>query len=98
MELPEYEHEWVVVSDGSGKTVTMRYLATVEYSGKTYFVLSNTENEDTFEFADERHPVLLTVLAHGSHDRGVGEEYYYNIAQMQTFVEIGLAEAERESK
>lgn len=48
--------------------------------------------------ADERHPVLLTVLAHGSHDRGVGEEYYYNIAQMQTFVEIGLAEAERESK
>lgn len=34
MELPEYEHEWVVVSDGSGKTVTMRYLATVEYSGK----------------------------------------------------------------
>lgn len=27
-------------------------------------------------------PVLLTVLAHGSHDRGVGEEYYYNIAQM----------------
>lgn len=43
-------------------------------------------------------PVLLTVLAHGSHDRGVGEEYYYNIAQMQTFVEIGLAEAERESK
>ena len=53
MELPEYEHEWVVVSDGSGKTVTMRYLATVEYSGKTYFILSNTENEDTFEFADE---------------------------------------------
>lgn len=48
--------------------------------------------------ADERHPVLLTVLAHGSHDRGVGEEYYYNIAQMQTFVEIGLAEAEREDK
>ena len=46
--------------------------------------------------ADERHPVLLTVLAHGSHNRGVGDEYYYNIAQMQTFVEIGLAEAENE--
>lgn len=40
----------------SGKTVTMRYLATVEYSGKTYFVLSSTENEDTFEFADEMQP------------------------------------------
>ena len=46
--------------------------------------------------ADERHPVLLTVLAHGSHNRGVGDEYYYNIAQMQTFVEIGLAEADAE--
>ena len=46
--------------------------------------------------ADERHPVLLTVLAHGSHNRGVGDEYYYNIAQMQTFVEIGLAEADNE--
>ena len=46
--------------------------------------------------ADERHPVLLTVLAHGSHNRGVGDEYYYNIAQMQTFVEIGLAEEENE--
>ena len=40
--------------------------------------------------ADERHPVLLTVLAHGSHNRGVGDEYYRNIAQMQTFIEIGL--------
>ena len=59
MELPEYEHEWVVVSDGSGKTVTMRYLATVEYSGKTYFILSNTENEDTFEFADESSLLLV---------------------------------------
>lgn len=43
--------------------------------------------------ADEAHPVLLTVLAHGSHNRGVGEEYYRNIAQMQTFIEIGLSEA-----
>ena len=40
--------------------------------------------------------VLLTVLAHGSHNRGVGDEYYYNIAQMQTFVEIGLSEADAE--
>ena len=41
--------------------------------------------------ADEQNPVLLEVLAHGSHDRGVGDEYYRNIAQMQTFVELGLA-------
>ena len=60
MELPEYEHEWVVVSDGSGKTVTMRYLATVEYSGKTYFILSNTENEDTFEFLYNSVPYEFT--------------------------------------
>ena len=40
--------------------------------------------------ADEAHPVLLQVLAHGSHDRGVGDEYYLNIAQMQAFVELGL--------
>ena len=46
--------------------------------------------------ADERHPVLLTVLAHGSHNRGVGDEYYRNIAQMQTFIEIGLREADEE--
>ena len=44
--------------------------------------------------ADEQHPVLLQVLAHGSHDRGVGDEYYQNIAQMQTFIEICLAEEE----
>ena len=53
MELPEHEHEWVVVSDGNGKTVTMRYLATVEYSGKTYFVLSSICDENTFDFADQ---------------------------------------------
>ena len=41
--------------------------------------------------ADEKNPVLLEVLAHGSHNRGVGDEYYRNIAQMQTFVEMGLA-------
>ena len=40
--------------------------------------------------------MLLTVLAHGSHNRGVGDEYYRNIAQMQTFIEIGLREADEE--
>ena len=59
MELPEHEHEWVVVSDGNGKTVTMRYLATVEYSGKTYFVLSSICGENTFEFADENDLLLV---------------------------------------
>ena len=59
MELPEHEHEWVVVSDGNGKTVTMRYLATVEYSGKTYFVLSSICDENTFEFADENDLLLV---------------------------------------
>ena len=44
--------------------------------------------------ADERNPVLLEVLSTGSHDRGVGDEYYRNIAQMQTFIELGL-EAQR---
>lgn len=46
--------------------------------------------------ADEAHPVLLTVLAHGSHNRGVGDEYYRTIAQMQVFIEIGLSEGARE--
>lgn len=60
MELPEYESEWVEVSDGSGKTVTMRYLATVEYSGKTYFVLSSIcDDQDEFEFDDENDLLLV---------------------------------------
>lgn len=41
--------------------------------------------------ADERHPVLLTVLAHGSHDRGVGDEFYMNVSRMQSFIELSLA-------
>ena len=59
MELPEYENEWVVVIDGSGKTVTMRYLATVEYSGKTYFVLSSMSDENTLEFDDGNDLLLV---------------------------------------
>ena len=41
--------------------------------------------------ASEQNPVLLQVLAHGSHNRGVGDEYYQNTAQMQAFVEIQLS-------
>ncbi len=53
------------------------------YHGKKFAVRLQKE-------ADEKNPVLLQVLATGSHDRGVGDEYYKNIAQMQTFVELGL--------
>lgn len=54
------------------------------YHGKKFAVRMQRE-------ADEANPVLLQVLATGSHDRGVGDEYYMNIARMQTFVELGLA-------
>ena len=43
--------------------------------------------------ADEAHPVLLTVLAHGSHDRGTGDEYYMNVSRIQSFIELGLEDA-----
>lgn len=39
-------------------------------------------------------PCCCRCWPHGSHDRGVGDEYYQNIAQMQTFIEICLAEEE----
>jgi len=32
-------------------------------------------------------PILLTVLAHGSHNRGVGDEHDLTIAQMRSFIE-----------
>ncbi len=40
--------------------------------------------------ADEKNPVLLTVLAHGSHDRGTGDEYFMNVSQIQAFIELSL--------
>ena len=40
--------------------------------------------------ADEIHPVLLTVLPHGSHNRGIGDEYYMNVSRIQAFIELGL--------
>lgn len=54
------------------------------YHGKKFAIRLQSE-------ADEQNPVLLQVLSTGSHDRGVGDEYYMNIAQMQTFVELSLA-------
>jgi len=44
-------------------------------------------------YANPGRPVLLTVLAHGSHNRGVGEEHDVNIARMQAFIEIFLNDA-----
>ena len=53
------------------------------YHGKKFAVRMQAE-------ADERNPVLLTVLAHGSHDRGTGDEYFQNISQIQAFIELSL--------
>lgn len=54
------------------------------YHGKKFAIRMQAE-------ASEQNPVLLQVLAHGSHNRGVGDEYYQNTAQMQAFVEIQLS-------
>ena len=48
--------------------------------------------------ADEKNPVLLTVLAHGSHDRGTGDEYFLNISQIQAFIELSLQAKDEASK
>ena len=53
------------------------------YHGKKFAVRMQAE-------ADEQNPVLLTVLAHGSHDRGTGDEYFQNISQIQAFIELSL--------
>ena len=57
------------------------------YHGEKFAVRMQAE-------ASQEHPVLLEVLPHGSHNRGVGDEYWLNIAQIQTFIEICLQEAE----
>lgn len=36
------------------------------------------------------HPILLRVLAKGSHDRGKGETYIQTISEMQTFMALAL--------
>ena len=58
MELPEYDAEWVEISDGNGKKVSMRHLATVEYSGKTYFILGSAHEEE-FGLDDEQSLLLV---------------------------------------
>ena len=39
-------------------------------------------------------PVLLRVLAEGSHDRGKGEAYWRTIAEMQLFLEHYLKDTD----
>jgi prolyl oligopeptidase len=46
------------------------------------------------QYADPGHPVPLTVPAHGSHNRGEGEENDENIAKMRAFIKIFLDTAE----
>ena len=36
------------------------------------------------------HPILLRILAKGSHDRGKGEVYVQTISEMQAFIELAL--------
>lgn len=40
--------------------------------------------------ANPSRPVLLRVLARGSHDRGAGEVFYRTTAEMQTFIALAL--------
>ena len=36
------------------------------------------------------NPIVLRVLANGSHDRGKGEVYIQTVSEMQTFIELAL--------
>ena len=40
------------------------------------------------------HPVLLRVLALGSHDRGKGEAHLKTIAEMQSYIDWALGEVQ----
>ncbi|KYG90052.1 hypothetical protein A0U40_07370 [[Bacillus] sp. KCTC 13219] len=42
------------------------------------------------ELCQSDKPILLRVLAEGSHDRGEGEEMFKTFAEMQAFIEIAL--------
>lgn len=47
------EIDLVVISDAEGKTAEMRYLATVEYSGKLYHILGSIQENETDAFTDD---------------------------------------------
>ena len=53
------------------------------YHGKKFGVRLQAE-------ADPANPVLLTVLPHGSHNRGTGDEFFRNVAMIRVFIEISL--------
>lgn len=42
------------------------------------------------QYNTSTHPILLRVLAKGSHDRGKGEAYLRTISEMQTFIALAL--------
>ena len=47
------EIDLVVISDAEGKTAEMRYLATVECSGKLYHILGSIQENETDAFTDD---------------------------------------------
>ncbi len=53
------------------------------YHGKKFAARLQAENQSD-------HPILLRVLAEGSHDRGKGEVFWKTIAEMQLFLEKHL--------
>lgn len=55
------------------------------YHGKKFAARMQAENQSD-------HPILLRVLAEGSHDRGHGEVFWRTIAEMQLFLEKHLKE------
>lgn len=55
------------------------------YHGKKFAARMQAENQSD-------NPILLRVLAEGSHDRGKGEVYWRTIAEMQLFMKYALKE------
>ncbi len=53
------------------------------YHGKKFAARMQAENQS-------ENPILLRVLAEGSHDRGKGEFYWRTIAEMQLFMKYAL--------
>lgn len=56
------------------------------YHGKKFAARMQAENQS-------ENPILLRVLAEGSHDRGEGEVFWRTIAEMQLFLEEHLKES-----
>ena len=55
------------------------------YHGKKFAARMQAENQSD-------NPILLRVLAEGSHDRGKGEVFWRTIAEMQLFLEEHLSD------